>query len=235
MNMISKINLLNGILVINKPSDMTSHDVVDVVRMKLKMKRVGHAGTLDPLATGVLVLLIGRATKLFDKFSAFDKAYEATITLGLSTDTSDIRGKMIAQYSIEGISQENIEKVAKQFLGSIEQVPPMVSALKFKGKRLYQLAREGIQVERKPRQIMIHSLKILDLSLPKVKIFLECSKGTYVRQIAEDIGRMLGCGGCISQIHRTKVGPFTIDQAITLDKVNSSHVLAISDCAHLLT
>jgi tRNA pseudouridine55 synthase len=234
MNMISKINLLNGILVINKPSDMTSHDVVDVVRRKLKMKRVGHAGTLDPLATGVLVLLIGRATKLFDRFSAFDKAYEATITLGLCTDTSDIRGKTIAQHPIEGISREEIEKVMLRFLGSIEQVPPMVSALKFKGKRLYQLAREGIHVERKPRQIVIHSFKILDFSLPKVKFFLECSKGTYVRQIAEDMGSILGCGGCISQIHRTKVGPFTIDQAIALDKVNSGHVLTISDCAHLL-
>jgi tRNA pseudouridine55 synthase len=223
-----RVARLNGILIIDKPSDMTSHDVVDVVRRKFKMKQVGHAGTLDPLATGVLIILLGQATKLFTKFSAFDKAYAATIKLGLITDTADIRGKMIDQKPYDAITEEEVKKIFNTFLGEIDQIPPMVSALKHQGKRLYQLARKGIEVKREARRIKIYSLELLSFVLPEVKFLLECSKGTYVRKIAEDVGNLLGCGGCISQIHRTKVGPFCIDQAIKLESFSEQDIRPMS-------
>lgn len=215
---------LHGILVINKPSGITSHDVVDIVRRKFKMKQVGHAGTLDPLATGVLVVLVGQATKLFNKFSSFDKAYMATMTLGIKTDTADIKGTVIAQKPYDGVTQEQVERIFKKFLGEIDQVPPMVSALKHKGKRLYQLARKGIEVEREARRVKIHTLKLLEFALPKIQFLLECSKGTYVRKIAEDVGGLLGCEACISQIHRIKVGPFVIEQAVELDQISQKDI-----------
>ena len=219
---------LNGILVIDKPSDMTSHDVVDVVRRKFKMKQVGHAGTLDPLATGVLVILLGRATKLFNTFSAYDKAYVATIKLGLITDTADIRGTILDQKPYNLITEKDVRAVFNTFLGDIDQIPPMVSALKHKGKRLYQLARKGIEVKREARRIKIYSLDLLHFALPEVKFSLECSKETYVRKIAEDAGNLLGCGGCISQIHRTKVGPFHIAQAIKLECFSEQDIQPMS-------
>jgi tRNA pseudouridine55 synthase len=219
-----RINRLNGILVIDKPSDITSHDVVDVVRKKFKMKQVGHAGTLDPLATGVLVILLGQATKLFNKFSAFDKSYVATIKFGLTTDTADIRGHVMDQKPYDFIKEDEVKSIFHTFLGEIEQIPPMVSALKHKGKRLYQLARKGVEVERQARKIKIYSLDLLTFALPEVKFFLECSKGTYVRKIAEDVGNRLGCGGCISQIHRTKVGPFDIAQAVKLENFSEQDI-----------
>ena len=221
--------MINGILVINKPSDMTSHDVVDVIRRKFKMKRVGHAGTLDPLATGVLVMLLGKATKKFVEFSSFDKAYLATMALGRTTDTADIRGKVIGEKPFDHIDEKSFRNVLKNFIGEIDQSPPMVSALKYKGKRLYQLAREGVKVDLKPRRICISSLDLIDFSLPNAKIFLECSKGTYVRKIAEDIGTLLGCGACITQIHRTKVGPFDIKEAKDLKDISVADVQNINE------
>ena len=215
---------VNGFLIVDKPSGMTSHDVVSVVRKKFNMKRVGHAGTLDPLATGVLILLLGKATKLFNKFSSFDKAYEATMLLGTSTDTADIEGKIIEKNSFEGIDQNGVEETFAKFVGDIEQIPPMVSAIKVKGKRLYKLARQGIAVEREARKIRIDALKLMHFSLPEVKFYLECSKGTYVRQIAEDVGKLLGCGACISQIRRTQIGRFHISQATPLEEINASHI-----------
>jgi len=221
--------MINGILVINKPSDMTSHDVVDVIRRKFKMKRVGHAGTLDPLATGVLVMLLGKATKRFVEFSSFDKAYLATMLLGRVTDTADIRGKMIDEKPFDQVDEKLFRKALENFTGEIDQIPPMVSALKHKGKRLYQLAREGIKVDLKPRRICISSFDLIDFSPPNVKISLECSKGTYVRKIAEDIGTFLGCGACITQIHRTKVGPFDIKEAKDLKDVSVADVRIIKE------
>ncbi len=221
-------SLLNGILVVDKPCGMTSHDVVDAVRRRFKMKRVGHAGTLDPLATGVLVLLLGQSTKLFSEFSSYDKAYEATMMLGLTTDTDDINGNIIEQKPFDDVKQSDIERVFKTFIGDIDQIPPMFSALKHKGKRLYQLAREGVEVKREPRRIKIFLLELVQFLLPEIKFSLECSKGTYVRKIAEDVGEILGCGACISQIHRTKVGPFTIDQAVKLDEIKEADVQIIS-------
>ena len=221
--------MMEGIIIIDKPSGITSHDVVTHIRRRFKIKRVGHAGTLDPLATGVLVALVGRATKLFDQFVTFDKAYQATLRLGTKTTTADIQGEVISQKPFSHVSRADIENVLKKFIGQIEQLPPMVSAVKFKGQRLYKLARAGKQVERTPRTIKIDVLQMVDFQSPEMKFSVECSKGTYVRQLAEDIGENLGCGACISQIRRTKVGPFTIEGAVKLEDLNESHIRNWSD------
>jgi tRNA pseudouridine55 synthase len=222
---IRKENELKGIVILDKPSGMTSHDVVARVRRIFKMKRVGHSGTLDPLATGVLVILLGKSTKLFEKFEAFDKAYKATMIFGQKTTTADIQGKIIQESPFEHLTKEQIKNSLKVFVGNIEQIPPMVSAVKINGKRLYELARKGIEVKREPRKIRIDKLELMDFDMPKVKFYLECSKGTYVRKLAEDIAEKLGTVACISQIQRTKVGPFTIDQAVDLQDLNEKHIL----------
>jgi len=216
--------MINGIINVDKPTGMTSHDVVNIVRRKLNMRRVGHAGTLDPLATGVLIVLIGKSTKLFDKFSSFDKAYEATLMLGVTTHTADIQGKVLRQMPYADITRGQVEDAFQKFVGEIDQVPPMVSAVKVNGKRLYQLARKGLEVAREPRRIKIDSLNLLNFSLPHVSFSVACSKGTYIRKLGEDIGELLGCGGCISQIKRTKVGPFGIETSIALELVDESHI-----------
>ena len=218
-------NTLQGIMVVNKPTGMTSHDVVAIIRRKLKMKRVGHAGTLDPMATGVLVVLLGKSTKLFDKFVAFDKTYRATLRLGLKTTTADIMGQVQLERPYDGIDEQKIKDVFTRFTGDIEQMPPMVSAVKHKGERLYKIARQGIEVERTARKVRIDELRILKCQLPDVEFLMSCSKGTYVRQLAEDVGEVLGCGACISQIERTKVGPFDIKDAVLLENLNESHIL----------
>ena len=215
---------MEGIIVINKPPGITSHDVVGFIRRKFKMRRVGHAGTLDPLATGVLVMLLGRSTKLFDHFVAFDKAYRATLRLGTKTTTADIMGDVLEQKPFDAITSSRVEDVFKNFVGDIEQMPPMVSAVKHKGKRLYKIAREGKSVERTARKVRIDEVRLLSFQLPEVEFFMSCSKGTYVRQIAEDVGDVLGCGACISQIERTKVGPFEIKDAVKLEDLNEGHV-----------
>ncbi len=213
---------LEGIVVVDKPTGLTSHDVVSRVRRRFKMRRVGHAGTLDPLATGVLVVLVGKATRLFGRFEAFDKAYKATLILGRRTTTADVEGRIVSESPWGEVTRERLEEVFREFTGRIEQIPPMVSAVKVKGKRLYTLARKGLEVRREARKITIHSLEILEFSPPEVRFTLECSKGTYVRKLAEDIGERLGCGACISEIQRTKVGPFTIDQAVRLEDLDES-------------
>jgi len=217
---------LEGIVIINKPAGITSHDVVSAVRRTFNMKRVGHAGTLDPMATGVLVMLLGKSTKLFDKFVAFDKGYRATLRLGVKTTTADIMGQVLEEKPYANVTQKQVEEVMVRFTGEIEQKPPMVSAVKHKGERLYKLARQGKEVERTARKVRIDELKLLKFNLPEVEFFMACSKGTYVRQLAEDVGDILGCGACISQIERTKVGPFTIAQAISLEELNEGHILS---------
>ena len=213
-----------GIVIVNKPDGMTSHDVVMKVRKRFNIRRVGHAGTLDPLATGVLVILLGKATKMFRTFVDFDKAYRATLILGVTTSTADIQGKVIQRLPYDHVTQEQVERAFLNFGGDIEQVPPMVSAVKVKGRKLYQLAREGISIKRQPRKIRINCLILDAFNPPEVKFYLECSKGTYVRQLAEDIGKSLGCGACISQIQRTKVGGFHIEDAVTLKDLNEGHI-----------
>ncbi|MBN1870723.1 MAG: tRNA pseudouridine(55) synthase TruB [Candidatus Omnitrophica bacterium] len=215
---------MDGIIIVNKPDGMTSHDIVTHVRRKFKMKRVGHAGTLDPLATGVLIVLLGKATKLFSKFVALDKAYQATMVLGTETTSADIDGKVIGHKPYQHIARKQVEDVFEKFIGDIEQIPPMVSAVKMAGQKLYHLARRGIEVKRKPRQVCIKRLEIEAFNPPEVKFYLECSKGTYVRQLADDAGKALGCGACISQIQRTKVGAFSIEDAVDIKDLNESHI-----------
>ncbi len=214
----------DGIVIINKPQGITSHDVVDCVRRRFRIKRVGHAGTLDPLATGVLIILIGKATKLFKKFVNFDKAYQATMLLGTTTNTADIQGQVLQRRSYAHVTQQQLEEVIQRFVGEIEQIPPMVSALKVGGKRLYDLARKGIEIKREPRKIRVDALRWIHYSLPEIGFYMECSKGTYVRKLAEDVGEALQCGACISQIERIKVGPYSIDEAIRLEDLQEIHI-----------
>jgi len=215
---------MRGIIIVDKPSGITSFDVVREIRRKFKIKKVGHCGTLDPLATGLLVILLGQDTKLFSKFSTFDKMYKATLELGLSTTTGDCNGDILRRCNVDNISISQIENVFKEFAGEIIQVPPMFSALKYKGKKLYEFARLGIDVPRKKRLVKIYDLKILGFNLPCIDFYVRCSKGTYVRTLAQDIGERLGCGACITKIRRTLLGPFSINDAITIDKVDENHI-----------
>lgn len=214
----------DGILVINKPKGITSHDVVDFVRKKLKIKRVGHCGTLDPVATGVLVILIGKCTKLFNQFMVLDKEYSATLTLGARTTSGDVQGEVIEKKEFSHVTEENVNKALAAFIGENMQVPPMVSALKYKGKRLYDLARKGKEVKRLPRKVHIKELSLLKFSLPDIRFKVKCSRGTYVRQLAEDIASELGCVGFISQIERLSIGRFNIKDSLSLSQVEESQI-----------
>ncbi|MCM8780920.1 MAG: tRNA pseudouridine(55) synthase TruB [Candidatus Omnitrophica bacterium] len=214
-----------GILIINKPSGMTSHDVVDFVRKRLKIKQVGHAGTLDPMATGVLIVLVGRYTKLFKHFLKFDKEYVACLTLGIKTNTGDSQGEIICRQDIGDISEEKIKDIFSSYTGQIIQIPPMVSAIRHKGERLYELARRGIEIERSPRKVTIKQLRLLEFDPPNIKFYLNCSTGTYVRQLGEDIARDLGSVGYISEIQRHSVGPYSIEQAIFLSQIDETRLI----------
>lgn len=214
----------DGIIIVNKPKGMTSHDVVDFVRKKLGVRQVGHAGTLDPLATGVLVILIGKCTKLFNHFLNFDKEYVAHLTLGVRTTTGDIEGKVVEGKDFSHVTEETVRAVFQSYVGEILQTPPMVSALKYKGKPLYMLSRRGIEVARKPRRITVKELRLLRFVPPTIQFYLRCSRGTYVRQLAEDVARDLKTVGCISQIERQGIGLFHISQAFELSQINESCV-----------
>ena len=215
---------MDGILVVNKPTGLTSHDVVDFIRKRFRIKKVGHAGTLDPLATGVLVILLNKSTKLSNKIMNESKEYEVTLKLGVSTDSGDADGRIISKSDKINIKQERFQEVIKKFLGDIEQVPPMVSALKYKGKRLYQLARKGIEVPRKPRWIHIFKIEIVKFTPPFIDLRVLCSKGTYIRTLCSEIGQVLGCGAYAAQMCRIKSGPYQIQDSLTLnelEKMNS--------------
>lgn len=214
----------DGILIINKPQGITSHDVVVRIRKLLGIRHVGHAGTLDPLATGVLIVFVGKATKLFNRFLEFNKEYIATLTLGKITETNDSQGKVLEVYPIPAIDGDMVKLIFKEFVGEIQQIPPMVSAIRFRGRRLYQFARCGIQLPRQPRKVTIAELQLLKISCPDIEFYVRCSKGTYIRQLAYDIALRLGCGGYISKIERVSVGPFHIKDAISIDNVNESHI-----------
>ena len=215
---------MEGILVVHKPEGITSHDVVARARRSLNFKKIGHAGTLDPMATGVLVCLVGKSTKLFDQFMTFDKVYRSTMILGQVTDTADTQGQTLSQKPYDDVTQEQVESVMADFRGSILQVPPMFSAVKHKGKKLYEYARQGLTVEREPKPIRIDELRIENFQLPTIDIYVACSKGTYIRQLAHDIGEQLGCGACVSRIERVSVGPYTLDEAISLEDIHESHL-----------
>jgi len=214
----------SGILLIDKPQGLTSHDVVDAVRRRFGIRRVGHSGTLDPLATGLLIILVDKATSQFNRFTNFDKEYAATLTMGTATDSGDSQGKVIASAGYDGLTRDKALSVLKSLEGKIEQTPPMVSAVKHKGKPLYKLARKGVTVERKKRLIDIYSLELLRFSLPEMEFKVKCSKGTYIRCLGEEIALRLGSCGHISQIRRVSIGSYSVNQARTLDAFNENDI-----------
>lgn len=222
-----KVNL-EGLLLIGKPIGMTSHDVVDVVRKKLKIKKVGHAGTLDPLAQGLMIILVGKYTKFFSKFVSFDKEYLGVVKLGEVTSTGDSEGRVLKTGSYENVTSKDIKEACSCFLGEIDQIPPMVSAIRQGGKRLYSLARKGLTVERAARRITIFKLDILKIEIPLIELFIKCSKGTYIRKLAEDIGEKLSCGAHVIKIKRLAIGPFKLDEAISLEEIDKKHLKTIS-------
>ena len=218
---------MDGIFVINKPKGITSHDVVDAIRRRFNTKRVGHAGTLDPMATGVLVILVGKATKLSAKFMQYDKEYIATLFLGKSTDTQDSTGKTLETRPLNGIEAGLVRKTLNSFLGEIEQIPPMVSAKKYKGKKLYELARKGKSVPRKPCMIKIHEIELLSFNLPEFVFRVKCSKGTYVRTLCESIGKAMGYPAHMSGLVRTMSGEFGLKEAKELDAASEKDLRAV--------
>ena len=212
---------MDGILVVDKPQGCTSHDVVDFIRKRFGLKKVGHAGTLDPMATGVLVILIGKHTKSSNSFLSADKEYDATLMLGATSDTGDAWGRVEKLGSPGALGKKEIEETFNKFLGEIEQVPPSYSAVKFKGKKLYELARSGISVKIAPRKVVIKKLEISKIDMPEVSFTVTCSKGTYIRQLSADIGSALGCGAYLSRLRRTRSGRFMLEDAITMERLKS--------------
>lgn len=211
---------MDGILVVDKPKGLTSHDVVDFIRNRFAIKKVGHAGTLDPAATGVLVILLGRATKLADKLISLEKEYYARLTLGVLTDTADSDGMIIRKQKIsKALDLPFIEKVFKEFVGEIKQVPPMFSAIHHKGKRLYELAREGISVPRRERKVNIKRISVRSFNLPDIDFEVVCSKGTYIRSLCEDIAKRLGCIGYLSSLRRIRCGQYNLDKTVTIKEL----------------
>jgi tRNA pseudouridine55 synthase len=208
---------LEGVLLIDKPSGMTSHDVVDRVRRKLKMKRIGHAGTLDPLATGLLIILVGKATKLSQYLMSLDKVYEGTITLGVATNTYDAEGEVMTTIPVPELTMDEVSKTLGSFMGDQYQTPPMFSAVKIDGQPLYKLARKGVEVEREPRFIRISKFEATRFESPEIDFTLNCTKGTYVRTLASDIGEKLDCGAHLSSLRRTASDRFHIKDSITLE------------------
>lgn len=210
--------MINGILIVDKEAGFTSHDVVAKMRGICGQKKIGHTGTLDPMATGVLPVCLGSATKVCDMLAEKDKEYVAELLLGRKTDTQDVTGRILEEHPVN-VTGEDVLKAASTFLGEGLQVPPMYSALKVNGKKLYELARAGKEVERSARPIIIHELEILECNLPVVRFRVVCSKGTYIRTLCEDMGEKLGCGGTMQSLRRTRVGSFSLERAYTLGEL----------------
>ena len=210
--------MANGILVIDKSAGWTSQDVAAKLRGVFHERRVGHGGTLDPMATGVLPVFIGRATRAAEFLESAEKEYVAGLRLGVVTDTQDTSGTVLETNSV-CVTHAQLEAALRQFLGPIEQIPPMYSAIKINGQKLYELARRGQEVARRPRSITIHALELLEGEGADWTVRVRCSKGTYVRTLCHDLGRALGCGGCMSSLRRTRAGSFTLAQAVTMQQV----------------
>lgn len=209
---------LEGILLIDKPSDHTSHDVVARVRRKLGMKRIGHAGTLDPMATGLLIILVGKATSASQFLISLDKEYEGTIKLGVVTNSQDAEGEILETRPVPPLTEDEVKAAIQTFLGDQYQTPPMFSAIKIDGVPLYKSARKGEEVEREPRFIRVMSWDLLRCAPPELDFRLRCSKGTYVRTLAHDLGAKLGCGAHLSALRRTATHAFRLEQALTIDQ-----------------
>ncbi len=212
--------MLNGIIIIHKEAGFTSHDVVAKMRGICRQKKIGHTGTLDPQATGVLPVCLGSGTKLCDMLTDKDKEYVAELLLGVETDTQDTTGTILQERPVE-VTEEEVREAILGFRGAYQQVPPMYSALKVDGKKLYELARAGKEVERKAREVFVHEIEILEMALPVVKLRVACSKGTYIRTLCADIGEKLGCGGCMKSLQRTRVGTFALEKAVTLSQLEA--------------
>ncbi|MHB8133257.1 MAG: tRNA pseudouridine(55) synthase TruB [Anaerolineaceae bacterium] len=214
-------NDASGVLVVDKPIGMTSHDVVQIIRKGTNIRRAGHTGTLDPRASGVLVILVGPAVRLSEYVSASDKRYQAVIQLGTTTDTFDADGRVLSTTSVD-ISEKQFNDVLQSFVGEIQQVPPPYSAVKVKGKKAYELAREGEEVDLEPRMINVYNLELLEWAPPEAVIDVYCSSGTYVRSLAHDLGEKLGCGAHLIGLRRTKSGRFTLRDAVPLRKLREA-------------
>lgn len=210
---------MDGILNIYKEAGWTSFDVVAKLRGILKVKKIGHTGTLDPDATGVLPVCVGRATKAVEALMNHDKEYETVLLLGKKTDTGDLGGKVLAECAVPELSREKIEEVVQSFVPGYAQIPPMYSALKINGKRLYEYAREGIEIEREPRAVSIPRIEIVDIALPRIIMRIECGRGTYIRALCEDIGEKLELPACMEKLTRTRVGVFSIEEALTISEI----------------
>ena len=217
--MIQEFSALDGAILIDKPAGPTSHDVVDAIRRQFAIKKVGHCGTLDPKATGLLIIVLGRGTKLSEKLMSDDKVYQGTIKLGETTDSYDADGEMVGSLPVPPLSVEQLNQAAAEFVGDQMQVPPMVSAIKKDGVPLYKLARKGMEVEREPRLIHIYRFNFSSYDEPFGSFELACTKGTYVRTVAHELGQKLGCGAHLSNLRRTKSGKFDIGQASQFEDV----------------
>ena len=209
---------MNGILLIDKQPDWTSNDVVAKLKGILHQRRIGHSGTLDPMATGLLVVFVGRATRAVEFAEGHDKRYLAGLRLGLTTDTQDVTGTVLEEKTVS-VTAEKLEKALEGFRGQLQQIPPMYSAIKQNGQHLYDIARRGGEVERKPRAIIIHDLRLIGQQDGDWLLDVRCSKGTYVRTLCHDLGQALGCGGCMSSLRRIQAGQFCVDNAVTLSRV----------------
>lgn len=220
---------LDGVLLLNKPIDITSRDLVNQVVKKFGTKKVGHTGTLDPFASGLMVITVNKATKISSFLEHTKKTYIAELTLGISTDTLDLTGKVIDRKEVVMPSKDELEKVFASFKGKIKQIPPMYSAMKIKGEELYKKARRGEEVERKPKDITIYDLKILSISSNKILFEVTCSKGTYIRVLGKDIADKIGTGGHLSLLTRIKVGEFSLKDAHDINEVTTDDLISISD------
>jgi len=209
----------NGIIIINKEKGYTSHDVVAKLRGITKQRKIGHTGTLDPDATGVLPVCLGKATKVCELLTNQEKSYETVLLLGKVTDTQDVSGAVLAENETKGLSEQQVRDCIRGYIGVYEQLPPMYSALKVQGKKLYELAREGKVVARRTRQVTVYDITNLEISMPRVRMKVHCSKGTYIRTLCHDIGEELGCGGCMEELVRTSVGRFHLADSYTLTQV----------------
>ena len=212
---------MDGIVIVDKPQGWTSQDVVSKLRGVYKTRRIGHGGTLDPLATGVLPVFVGRATRGVEFFEHAEKTYETVLRLGLTTDTEDITGTTLEEKPV-AVTREQLEGVLQQFRGDILQVPPMYSAIKINGQKLYDLARKGKEVERQARPVTIYKLECLDFDGAAARLLVHCSKGTYIRTLCKDIGAALGCGGCMEALRRVSAGSYTLEQAVSLQALIES-------------
>jgi tRNA pseudouridine55 synthase len=208
---------IDGLLLVDKPAGPTSHDVVDAVRTLFDLPKVGHGGTLDPGATGLLVLLLGRATKISQAVMSADKTYEGSLILGVSTDTHDAEGEVLARGDASGVTRERLAAEFRKWVGDVEQIPPMVSAIKKDGQALYKMARQGQEIEREPRLLHIFDFALLDFAPPLARFRVCCSKGTYVRTLCHDVGAGLGCGACMNTLRRTRSGKLDLAQAVRFE------------------